>query len=98
MFVSCESCMLSGTGLCDKLIPCPGSPTGSCVLSGTGLCDKLIPCPGSPTECMLSRNLMNEEIMAPIGLHYHRKKQLSLFVDKKNDSCSSKYMLWTYIL
>ena len=49
-------------------------------------------------HCMWCRILKNEEIMVPIGLHYHRKKQLSLFVYKINDSCSSKYMLWTYIL
>jgi hypothetical protein len=51
---------------------------GCCALSGRGLCDGLITCPEESYRmwrvvCVISKNLVNEEAIAPVGLQGHKK-------------------------
>ena len=55
--LSCNCCVLPGSGLCDGLIPCPEESYGcvccGCyILVGSGLCVGLIPCPEESYECL----------------------------------------------
>ena len=55
-----------------------------CVLSGRGLCDELITRPEESYRlccagCVWSRNLVNEETIARVGLQHQKKKKNILF-------------------
>jgi hypothetical protein len=61
MFVCCECCMFSGRGLCDGLIARPEESYRLwCVVC----------------VCVISKNLVNEEAIARVGLQRHVKKKI----------------------
>ena len=71
MFVCCECCVLSGRGLCDKLIT---RPEESYRLYCVVVCD------------LQKKNLKNEEAMTRVGSQRNSKKK-GTYYGKINASC-----------